>query len=146
MTKDDRFYLHRIALFAHDERVGASKACADFKVHRATYYRWRTQVARFGLRLRSLARGQLATRAGEDRQPSGWLLTRLSISRSRRKQVSAPAAPPSGQARRTSSLPEDIQVLHPRASPVPRPSQSWGRWFSYLCPWCSTWLLAASAA
>src|ERR671927_1319642 len=49
VTKDDRFYLNRVALFAHAQQVGVTGACADFQVHRATYYRWRRQVARYGL-------------------------------------------------------------------------------------------------
>jgi transposase InsO family protein len=49
MTKDDRFYLNRVALFAHVERVGVSQACRDFQVHRSSYYRWRRQVERQGL-------------------------------------------------------------------------------------------------
>ena len=49
MTKDDRFYLNRVALFAHVQQVGVTRACADFQVHRATYYRWRRQVVRHGL-------------------------------------------------------------------------------------------------
>ncbi len=51
MTKDDRFYLNRVALFAHAQQVGVTRACADFQVHRATYYRWRDQVARYGLEI-----------------------------------------------------------------------------------------------
>ncbi|MBJ7603053.1 MAG: helix-turn-helix domain-containing protein [Candidatus Dormibacteraeota bacterium] len=51
MTKDDRFYLNRVALFAHVERVGVSQACRDFKIHRSTYYRWRRQVLRNGLEI-----------------------------------------------------------------------------------------------
>jgi hypothetical protein len=38
VTKDDRFYLNRVALFAHAQQVGVTRACADFQVHRATYY------------------------------------------------------------------------------------------------------------
>jgi hypothetical protein len=49
VTKDDRFYLNRVALFAPAQQVGVTRACADFQVHRATYYRWRDQVARYGL-------------------------------------------------------------------------------------------------
>jgi transposase InsO family protein len=51
VTKDDRFYLNRVALFAHAQQVGVTRACADFQVHRATYYRWRDQVARYGLEI-----------------------------------------------------------------------------------------------
>ena len=36
MTKDDRFYLHRVALFAHAQRVGVTQACRDFQVHRSS--------------------------------------------------------------------------------------------------------------
>lgn len=48
MTKDDRFYLHRVALFAHVGRVGVTRACTDFGIHRSSYYRWRQQVIRHG--------------------------------------------------------------------------------------------------
>ncbi len=51
MTKDDRFYLNRVALFAHAERVGVSQASRDFQLHRSTYYRWRRQVLRNGLEI-----------------------------------------------------------------------------------------------
>lgn len=51
MTKDDRFYLNRVALFSHAERVGVSQACRDFRIHRSTHYRWRRQVLRYGLEI-----------------------------------------------------------------------------------------------
>ena len=51
MTQDDRFYLTRVALFAHVGRVGVTKACRDFQVHRSSYYRWRRQVLRHGLEI-----------------------------------------------------------------------------------------------
>ncbi len=51
MTKDDRFYLTRVALFAHVGRVGVTRACSEFRIHRSSYYRWRRQVLRHGLEI-----------------------------------------------------------------------------------------------
>lgn len=51
MTKDDRFYLTRVALFGHAQRVGVSRACRDFGVHRSSYYRWRRQVLLYGFEI-----------------------------------------------------------------------------------------------
>ena len=51
MTKDDRFYLTRVALFADIGRVGVTRACLEFRVHRSSYYRLRRQVLRHGLEI-----------------------------------------------------------------------------------------------
>jgi transposase InsO family protein len=51
MTKDDRFYLTRVALFAFAGEVGVTQACQRFQIHRSSYYRWRRQVERYGLEI-----------------------------------------------------------------------------------------------
>ena len=51
MTKDDRFYLTRVGLFGHVGRVGVTRACRDFQIHRSSFYRWRGQVLRHGLEI-----------------------------------------------------------------------------------------------
>ena len=49
MTHDDVIFRMRVALFAHAERVGVTRACLDFGVHRSTYYRWRPRVKQWGV-------------------------------------------------------------------------------------------------
>jgi transposase len=49
MSHDDVLFGYRLQLFDHAARVGVSKACRVFGVHRSTYYRWKAQIDRHGL-------------------------------------------------------------------------------------------------
>lgn len=49
MDHDDVVFRFRVALFAQAARVGVSRACREFGVHRSTYYRWRPKVLQWGI-------------------------------------------------------------------------------------------------
>jgi transposase InsO family protein len=49
VSDDDVLFGYRLQLFDLAGRVGVSKACRTFGIHRSTYYRWKAQVDRHGL-------------------------------------------------------------------------------------------------
>jgi transposase InsO family protein len=49
MSQDDVLFGYRLQLFDLAGRIGVAAACRGFGIHRSSYYRWRSQVERFGL-------------------------------------------------------------------------------------------------
>jgi transposase InsO family protein len=49
MSQDDVLFGYRLQLFDLAGRIGVAAACRGFGIHRSTYYRWRSQVERYGL-------------------------------------------------------------------------------------------------
>jgi transposase len=49
MSQDDVLFGYRLQLFDLAGRIGVAAACRSFGIHRSTYYRWRSQVERYGL-------------------------------------------------------------------------------------------------
>lgn len=52
MTNDDVLYAYRLRVLASARELGSvAAACRLYGIHRSTFYRWKTQVDRFGLEI-----------------------------------------------------------------------------------------------
>ena len=51
MTQDDALFRYRVRLFGLAKEIGVRAACRGVGVHHSSYYRWKSQVDRFGLEI-----------------------------------------------------------------------------------------------